>query len=142
MGWSIGFVGGRDVGYGVPCTCEYPTCKRKIDRGLSHACGGWPGDNEHGCGQFFCGKHMFSYEDEYGEFHQACDVCCHNYTLPEGFDYSKDWRPTYPQKPDRPIWIRWKLKDASWAEWREKHPDEVEKMREQLTSPPKQIKQP
>jgi len=130
MGWAIGFIGGRDIGYGVPSTCDYPTCKKKIDRGLSFACGGWPGGNEYGCGQFFCGKHMFGYEDEYGEYHQACDICCHNYTLPES--ESGKWKDTYPIKPDRNIWLRWKLKHPSWKQWRDENLKEVEQIKSQL----------
>jgi hypothetical protein len=131
MGWQIGFVGGRDVGYGVPCQCEYPTCKKKIDRGLSYACGGFPGDTEFGCNGFFCEKHMFGYEDEYGEWHQACDVCVYNHSLPEYAPYT-EYKEHYPEKPDLPVWIRWKLKDKSWAEWRQNHPEEVEKMKSML----------
>lgn len=131
MGWSIGYANGRDVGYGVPCTCEYPTCKAIIDRGLSFVCGDMPGSDEFGCGGFFCGKHMFYYEDEYSDSHQACDVCCHNYTLPEDAP-SEQWKSTYPQKPDRNIWIRHKLKHSSWKQWREEHPEEVKNMQEQL----------
>lgn len=37
MGWSIGFDEHwqRDIGYGVPATCDHPGCGAKIDRGLS-----------------------------------------------------------------------------------------------------------
>lgn len=132
MGWAIGFVGGRDVGYGVPCTCEYPSCKKKIDRGLSYACGDFPGDTEFGCNGFFCEKHMFSYEDEYGKRHQACDVCVYNHSLPEDAPYT-DHKYHYPEKPDRPIWLRWKLKDKSWAQWREENPAKVEKIKAMLS---------
>lgn len=130
MGWAIGFVGGRDVGYGVPCTCEYPTCKAIIDRGLSFACGGFPGQDEFGCGGFFCGKHMFGYEDEYGEYHEACDVCTFNHNLPE--DRWRDSKPTYPEKPDRNVWVRHKLNHGSWAQWRSKNKAKVLQMKQQL----------
>lgn len=129
MGWSIGYVGGRDVGYGVPATCEYPTCKKKIDRGLSYACGGSP-DSEYGCGLFFCEKHMFGYEDEYGDWHQACDVCAYNGRL--GGDRWKEYKPQYEMKPDRNVWLRWKLKHHSWKQWREKNPDKVDAITRQL----------
>jgi hypothetical protein len=126
MGWAIGYVDGRDVGYGVPATCEQPSCKKKIDRGLSYACGGFP-SNEYGCGLFFCEKHMFGYEDEYGEWHQACDVCTYNGEL--GGDRWREFKKPYGKKPDRPVWLRWKLKHPSWREWREKYPEEVEEIK-------------
>jgi len=129
MGWAIGYVNGRDVGYGVPATCEYPTCKAIIDRGLSHACGGFP-DSEYGCGLFFCSKHMQGYEDEYGEYHQACDVCTYNGEL--GGDRWKEFKNTYDPKPDRNVWIRHKLNHSSWKQWREENQAECDRIREQL----------
>jgi hypothetical protein len=100
-------------------------CKRKIDRGLSYACGDWPGDNEFGCGQFFCGKHMSAYEDEAGDYHQACDVCAYNMT-----HQAQEWKPTYPKKPDRNVWLRWKLKHSSWQRWRDENPEAVRRIKE------------
>lgn len=132
MGWSIGFIDGRDVGYKVPSACDYPDCKKKIDRGLSYACGGYAGDNEYGCGQFFCGKHLDYYEDKDGDTHAACDVCCHNMTLQEGFDYEKDWLDNYPIKPDLNVWLRWKLKHSSWKKWRDENPAEVLRIKSTL----------
>ncbi len=130
MGWSIGYVGGRDVGYGVPATCEYPTCKAIIDRGLSYACGGFP-DSEYGCGLFFCGKHMtFANLPDSDETVQCCDRCAYRNEHPDA-----DWR-TYPapyeQKPDRPVWIRHKLKHSSWQQWRDENPDEVKQLTQLL----------
>lgn len=42
MGWAIGYdtTWGRDIGYGVPATCDYPSCTEAIDRGLGYVCGG------------------------------------------------------------------------------------------------------
>jgi hypothetical protein len=122
MGWAIGFVGGRDVGYGVPCTCEYPACKKKIDRGLAYVCGDFPGSDEFGCSGYFCYKHLSYYKDDQGKGHQACDRCCHNYTLPEDFDYKTEWLPEYPRKPDIEEWQHWKLVHESWEEWRLEQP--------------------
>ena len=44
MGWSIGFDRrwNRDIGYGVPATCDQPGCGADIDRGLAFVCGGDP----------------------------------------------------------------------------------------------------
>lgn len=100
MGWSIGYDDNwkRDIGYGVPSICDHPGCKARIDRGLSYVCGGEPYGGEDGCGLFFCHKHQV-------------DTCCH-----------ADLVPT----PDLPIWMRWKLKDESWAPWRQENPEEVQ----------------
>lgn len=59
MGWAYGIVDGREVGYSVAAKCDQLKCKAKIDRGLAYACGGMHGHNEHGCGGYFCEKHLF-----------------------------------------------------------------------------------
>src|SRR5260221_13632526 len=105
----------------------YP--KQKIDRGLSYACGGFP-DSQYGCGLFFCEKHMHGYEDEDGEYHQACDICTYNGEL--GSDHLQEFKKNYSRKPDHPEWIRWKLKDKSWSIWRAENPDEVKSMKKAL----------
>lgn len=132
MGWSLGFIGGRDVGYGVPAWCEHPKCKKKIDRGLSFACGGFP-DSEYGCGLFFCDQHM-TYATIYDgdETVQCCEPCAYRNEHSED-DY-KTFPATFEQKPDHPQWIRWKLKDKSWAEWRENNAEEVQDMKDFLAN--------
>ncbi|HEV2594163.1 MAG TPA: hypothetical protein VGU01_03050 [Sphingomicrobium sp.] len=111
MGWSIGFDSNwnRDIGYGVPATCDHPDCNAKIDRGLSHVCGAEPYGGEEGCGLYFCGDHLFGWE-------QKCQ-CCY------------DGKEPFAAKPDHPDWINWKLTDASWHDWRQSNPEEVEKLR-------------
>jgi len=48
------------AGYGVADTCHEPDCNEKIDRGLAYLCGDTPGEpDEHGCGEWFCGQHLF-----------------------------------------------------------------------------------
>ena len=47
----------RHMGYAVVCECDHPRCHEKIDRGLDYLCGEDPGETEHGCGRYFCGKH-------------------------------------------------------------------------------------
>jgi hypothetical protein len=58
MGWA--FCGtddrGREIGYGVAATCDYPGCEEPIDRGLGYVCGTMHG-GEQGCGRYFCGSH-------------------------------------------------------------------------------------
>jgi hypothetical protein len=120
MGWSIGFDSNwnRDIGYGVPAECDHPDCTEQIDRGLSYVCGGNPYGEPHGCGLFFCDKHL-SYktvpserdiddggEDE--EFAQLCERC------PLTDEHPDPFKP----KPDVKEWLDFKATDPSWAEWR------------------------
>lgn len=102
MGWAIGFDESwqRDIGYGVPAWCDYPTCQSVIDRGLSYVCGGEPYGGDAGCGLYFCTKHLNGLS--------LCDVCASG---------NEDLVP-YPPKPDCPEWIEHKATDPSWAEWR------------------------
>ncbi len=110
MGWSIGYDEHwqRDIGYGVPATCDYPGCGAQIHRGLAYVCGGQPYGGETGCGLYFC------------KVHAPADTCerCADGPTETPFD------PT----PDVPEWIAHKLTDDSWAEWRAEHPDEVERL--------------
>lgn len=110
MGWSIGYDSqwNRDIGYGVPALCDHPDCKEEIDRGLSFVCGNEPYGGEHGCGLYFCERHQV------GE-HQNCERCSNG-------------KPPFPAKPDVREWIAHKLKDPSWAEWREQQPEEVREL--------------
>jgi len=116
MGWSIGFDTrwNRDIGYGVPATCDFPRCEEKIDRGLGYVCGGDPYGGEHGCGLFFCGEHL-----TYGrkDMIPLCNRCLR-------------YRAPYKHlSPDVPEWLEWKLTDESWAQWRSENPAEVERMK-------------
>lgn len=47
-----------DVGYAVRDTCNLKGCGRSINRGLGHLCGRTHGDNETGCGRYFCHDHL------------------------------------------------------------------------------------
>lgn len=135
MGWSYGFVNGRDVGYGVPAICDLPGCDKEIDRGLAFICGGDIGGGEHGCGLFFCGTHLLfcNIENEYGERPpQLCDVCLVNFRL--GGDNYKLFAEKHQPKPDVPEWLRHKLRHYSWAEWRKDNPKEIQKIREILAN--------
>lgn len=100
MGWSIGYDTrwGRDIGYGVPSTCDYPECGAKIDRGLGYVCGAEHYGGEDGCGLFFCEHHL--------QGDGLCKRCARG-------------NAPFTPKPDHPEWIDFKRTDASWAKWRE-----------------------
>lgn len=117
MGWSIGFDSNwnRDIGYGVPATCDHPECSKKIDRGLAHVCGGEPYGGEHGCGLYFCGHHLAG-------AHQRCQKC-------------NSRRKPFVPKPDHPHWIEWKLTHSSWQQWRDENPEEVARLRASAPAP-------
>lgn len=117
MGWSIGYdeQWKRDIGYGVPAYCDHPGCTKKIDRGLSYVCGGDPHGGEYGCGLFFCGKHLFPSMRR----PQRCQRCKSN-------------RPAFPPKPDHPTWIKHKLTDESWSQWRAENVEEVNRMKQSM----------
>ncbi len=158
MSWAIGYneTYKRDVGYGVPAYCDHPGCKRVIDRGLAYICGGDIGGGEHGCGLFFCEKHLYL-----GDFSFACARCVeaqcdHKFVCDtdeqqcmEDHHHDKsshacekcgkteeeaDNVSVTPFKPKRehPKWLKWKLKDSSWAQWRKENPKEVAKYRGQI----------
>jgi len=116
----------RWAGYGVPAECDWGDCHAQIDRGLGYKCedhGGYAlmldGQEigydriedeptaveewapEEGCGLFFCETHRFR-TPEHG--------------------------PVQP-KPDSLEWEAHLLSDASWAPWREEHPDLGDAMR-------------
>jgi hypothetical protein len=102
MGWSIGFDERwqRDIGYGVPATCDYPGCNAAIDRGLSYVCGGEPFGGDRGCGLYFCKAHL-----RMGRRVQLCTRCSRG-------------RKPYEPTPDTAEWIHHKATDESWAQWR------------------------
>lgn len=118
MGWSIGYDNNwkRDIGYGVPAYCDFPGCKEVIDRGLSYVCGGDPYGGDHGCGLFFCSKHLCYHKFRDGETVQICPRC-------------DKYKTPYSPKPEHPDWLIWKLTHKSWKEWREENPKEVKKYR-------------
>lgn len=132
MGWSVGYdtARGRDIGYGVPATCDYPDCGVEIDRGLSYVCGNEPYGGDYGCGLFFCGNHLgykvrtdagLVNEDEmydtYGddwestvefEYVEMCERCANQ-------------EPPFTPTPDIQEWIDHKMTDPSWAAWRKEN---------------------
>ena len=102
MGWSVGFDPNwrRDIGYGVPATCDYPGCAERIDRGLSYVCGGQPYGGDDGCGLYFCAYHMAALGPP------RCVRCA---------DGDDPFDPT----PDVVEWIEHKATHPSWAAWRD-----------------------
>jgi hypothetical protein len=115
MGWSVGFDNNwnRDIGYGVPATCDHPECNAKIDRGLAYVCAHQePYGGEDGCGLYFCHAHLPTGQ---------CERCA---SITDDASYVAP----FPPKPDHPEWIEWKLTDESWQEWRIANPAEVERL--------------
>jgi hypothetical protein len=123
MGWSIGYDDNwnRDIGYGVPATCDHPDCNEKIDRGLSYVCGGEPYGGEHGCGLYFCGNHL-TYAGARRDYKPLCSRC------------HTGKKKTFDAKPDVREWIEHKLTDSTWQEWRDENSAEVEKLRASLAA--------
>lgn len=128
MGYAIYKVGPRWGGYGVPAICEHPGCENKIDRGMSYACGGEP-FSEYGCDRYFCVEHKryIDIEDIPNIDHEGdeCAELCERCRKGESpFDY----------KPESKTWLKHIVKHWSWKEWREKHPEELEKIKQELNS--------
>ena len=115
MSWAVGFDSrwGRDIGYGVPASCDFPGCAEQIDRGLGYVCGGEPYGGEDGCGLYFCGTHA-------GDLCERCEA----------------GKPPFAATPDVPEWLSWKLSDESWEEWRQLNPGEVGRIRAVLATAP------
>lgn len=82
MSWAHGKLpSGEEVGYAVPGTCEHPGCAASIDKGLAHVCGGMHEGGEHGCGRYFCPRHLtFAVNPVTGyiirDAGQVCMKCC------------------------------------------------------------------
>lgn len=117
MGWSIGYDSywKRDIGYGVPSICDHPKCNKEIDRGLGYVCGGDAYGGENGCGLFFCEEHKFFHTFRNGNSGFFCKRCT-------------TYKTPYKPKPDTKEWIKWKLKDKSWEEWRKANPEKVSEL--------------
>lgn len=106
MSWSIGYdpKWKRDIGYGVPATCDHPGCGAAIDRGLAHVCRNEePYGGEDGCGLYFCKAHLTL---------SGCARCA-------------AMEPPFTPTPDAAEWVDHKLSDPSWAEWRRQNPQAV-----------------
>lgn len=121
MGWSIGYDRNlkRDVGYGVVAYCDHPGCKRKINRGLAHVCGGDMYGGEFGCGRHFCSDHLYSKTLFFNNPENNTRTEIQSFTLPQLCERCLNHKKPFPIKPDHPEWKRWKKNHPSWLEWRE-----------------------
>jgi len=106
MSWAVGYNNHwkRWIGYGVPSYCDHPGCYKKIDRGLSHICGGLYYE-EHGCGLVFCSDHLVEVRQDGDDYFSVCERC-------------RDGKKPYKPSPDTEEWIEHQQTDESWAEWR------------------------
>jgi len=114
MTWAVGYDSywERDVGYGVPAFCDYPDCKAEIDRGLSYVCcDSEPYGGEIGCGRYFCPKHEMP---QWGK--DDVMFCGHS-------GMNADY-----YSADHPDWIKHKLSDESWQQWRDENKELVENL--------------
>jgi hypothetical protein len=84
-------------------------------------CGTHPLGGDHGCGLYFCEEHFISRQPRGSDdYVQLCPRCA-------------AYRDPYKHiAPEHPTWMRHKLRDASWLEWRKENPKEVEAIRAQL----------
>lgn len=122
MGYQVYERRGRDLGYGVPALCDHPKCDARIDRGLGYLCGVAPGDEQFGCGLYFCTIHLFMRQPRGLDY--IISVCPRCYA----------YKPPYKPKPDVREWIEWKLTDESWRPWRDENPEEVERLTRELAT--------
>lgn len=61
MGWAdcgVNAETGDQMGYAHEGVCHRADCCAEIDHGLAHVCGGMHGGGDHGCGRYFCEKHL------------------------------------------------------------------------------------
>ncbi len=78
---------GRPIGYNHEGICDHPGCDKKIDRGLSYACGDMHGGLEIGCEEYFCDKHRRNYvKTNYSNNPDEVPVCdgCYQELLDTG----------------------------------------------------------
>jgi len=67
---------GRPIGYAHDAVCDHEGCTTEIDRGLSYACGGMHGDDEHSCDKYFCSEHLeHTVQVDDDEYKQICEDC-------------------------------------------------------------------
>ncbi len=145
MGWGLGYNSKwhRDIGYLVPAYCDHPECNAEIDRGLAFLCGG-SSMSDHGCGLYFCAKHLFAsfgFDDD--DCPQLCERCVMldppededdepNEYLDEDGNANEKWPGEFDAKPEHPSWMRHVVTDVSWEVWRRENPKDVAKFRAAL----------
>ena len=117
MSWSIGEDNDSDrfIGYGVPAHCDHPDCSEKIDRGLAHVCGSEPWGGDHGCGLFFCEKHLEYADDDEDSLQPDEHVAEREVMLCER---CMVFAGHFERKPEHPEWLEHIATHSSWAKWR------------------------
>lgn len=76
---------GRKIGYAISETCDHPKCKKKINRGLSYACGGMHGAGEYMCEGYFCLDHLYYHRMDEPRF-PICERCLKESESPDSED--------------------------------------------------------
>ena len=111
MYWAIGYdeYWNRDIGFSVTATCDYPDCKKAINRGVEYVCGGEPYGGDFCCGLYFCENHLALKAPSADE--EAVPMCAQCSSGKEPFE------PT----PDSEEWINYKQTSSYWAGWRTYH---------------------
>lgn len=93
---------GRLIGYAHEAVCDHEGCNKIIDRGLSYACGGMHGEDEHSCDKYFCSEHLEWTLDLGDEYKNVCEACMVRLTTSGDYALNvEDWviRPIN-RKPD------------------------------------------
>lgn len=78
MGWSHCGTdsNGREIGYSIEATCDFPGCSAQIHRGLAYACGGMHGIGEYDCDRYFCYEHLVHVvQPPNGRAISVCEEC-------------------------------------------------------------------
>lgn len=92
---------GRLIGYAHEGVCDHEGCNKVIDRGLSYACGGMHGEDEHSCHKYFCEEHLEWTLDLGDEYKNICQDCMVN--LCTSGDYALNVEDWVIRKLERPI---------------------------------------
>ena len=73
-----------EAGYAVDQECDENGCTEQINCGLDNLCGENPGDNESGCGKYFCSRHLYLGQEFFDSEEPTPQLCkaCSNGTKP------------------------------------------------------------
>lgn len=88
---------------------------------MAYACARW---YEDGCGLFFCEEHHHYSTYPLKQENSKTSLC----------KRCAEGKEPFEQKPDHIEWVRFMLKDKSWKEWRDAHPEKVKEMKERVNS--------
>jgi len=141
MGWGNCGIDkkGRPIGYSFDGTCDYPGCKKTVNRGLGCACGGMHGEFDLFCDKYCCGEHMYSLylgdivdKDQEPEFYkesnyisdfdgtQICKECLDSLEVAMEAE-SEEFYHEHPElKPPPELRIKKLIKKFIYIEWRKK----------------------